>query len=239
MSENIEPIVTPNASVKPGVSSHSPLTAVLGLLIAFGWLYVLSITGLTKHRLTDVHDDLVSIAVKWLVVFVLCLIAFALQHRRLSDFGIRSLGWRDALAAIAGTIAALVLSGVATRFVSVPSSLSNMESLAAVPLSLRVAVVLTAAFCEEFMYRGFGIEEFALLTCNRWLAGVLSLVFFTLAHAGLYGFSASLVIPGVTGAVLTLLYLWRRNLFSCILMHALIDGLFLVLLPAVMATSSK
>jgi membrane protease YdiL (CAAX protease family) len=113
------------------------------------------------------------------------------------------------------------------------------QDLAAVPLSLRVAIVLTAAFCEEFMYRGFGIEELTLLTRSRWLAGILSLVFFTLAHAGLYGFSAALVIPGVTGAVLTLLYLWRRNLFSCILMHTLIDGLFVVLIPALMAASSK
>jgi membrane protease YdiL (CAAX protease family) len=209
------------------------------LLIAFGWTYVLSITGLTKHRLTDVHDDLVSIAAKWLVVFVLCLIVFGIQRFRLSDLGIRSLSWRDALAAIAGTIAALILSGLATRVVSLPSSVSDLKSLAAVPLSLRVAIVLTAAFCEEFTYRAFGIEELTLLTRNRWLAGILSLVFFTLAHAGLYGFSAALVIPGVTGAVLTFLYLWRRNLFSCILMHTLIDGLFLVLIPALMAASSK
>jgi membrane protease YdiL (CAAX protease family) len=89
------------------------------------------------------------------------------------------------------------------------------------------------------MYRGFGIEELALLTGHRWLAGSLSLVFFTLAHAGLYGFSAALAIPGLTGAVLTLLYLWRRNLWSCILMHLLIDGLFFVLVPALMATSGK
>jgi membrane protease YdiL (CAAX protease family) len=237
--ENIESVVTPDAGAKPGVTSHSPLTAVVGLLIAFGWTYALGIAGLTKHRLTDVHDDLVGIVAKWLVVLVLCLIAFGLQHLRLSEFGIRSMGWRDALAGVGGTIAGLALGGLATAVVRLPSSLTDLQSVAALPLSLRVGVVLTAAFCEEFMYRGFGIEELALLIRNRWLAGMVSLVFFTLAHAGLYGFSAALIIPGATGAVLTLLYLWRRNLFSCILMHALIDGLFLVLVPAIMATSGK
>jgi membrane protease YdiL (CAAX protease family) len=207
MSENTKPAVTPDASIKPDGFSHSPLPAVLGLLIVFGWTYVLSITGLTKHRLTDVQNDLVSIAAKWLVVFALCVIVFALQRLRLSDFGIRSMSWRDASAAITGAIAALVLSGLATRLVSLPSSVSDLKSLAAVPLSLRVAIVLTAAFCEEFMYRGFGIEELTLLTRNRWLAGILSLLFFTLAHTGLYGFTTALVIPGVTGAALTLLYL--------------------------------
>ena len=239
MTENIESRANRGAGLKPGVSSHLSLTAAAGLALAFGWPYVLGVTGLTKHRLTDVHDNLVGIAAKWLVVLVLCLIAFALQRLRPSELGIRSLGWRDALAAVGGTVAALVLSGLASRFVSLPSSVSNLQSLAAMPLSLRVAVVLTAASCEEFMYRGFGIEELALLIRNRWLAGILSLVFFTLAHAGLYGFSAALVIPGVIGAVLTLLYLWRRNLFGCMLMHALIDGLFVVLLPALMVAPGK
>jgi len=36
----------------------------------------------------------------------------------------------------------------------------------------------------------------------------------------------------VIGAVLTVLYLWRRNLPACMLMHAIIDGFFLILVPA-------
>jgi hypothetical protein len=48
------------------------------------------------------------------------------------------------------------------RIVAMPSSLIDLQKMAAVPLNLRIAVVLTAAICEEFMYRGFGIEELAL-----------------------------------------------------------------------------
>jgi len=69
---------------------------------------------------------------------------------------------------------------------------------------------------------------------KRWLAGLLSLILFTVSHGWLYGFSAALIIPGFVGAVLTGLYLWRRNLPSCMLMHVIIDGLFIVLIPALM-----
>src|ERR1017187_453021 len=113
---------------------------------------------------------------------------------------------------------------MASRFVAMPSSVSVLRKLAAIPLELRIAVVLTAAITEEFIYRGFGIEELAYLTGKRWLAGVLSLILFTVSHAGLYGMSAALIVPGLAGAVLTGLYLWRHNLPSCMLMHAIIDG---------------
>lgn len=81
------------------------------------------------------------------------------------------------------------------------------------------------------MYRGFGIEELARFTGTRWIAGLLSLVFFTLAHVGRYGWGPALLTPAVPGAALTLLYLWRRNLPLCMLMHAIIDGIFVILAP--------
>lgn len=126
-----------------------------------------------------------------------------------------------------------MLSGIASHMVAMPSSLSDLSKLAAVPLGLRIALVLTAAICEEFMYRGYGIEELTYLTGNRWLAGFLSWLVFTVSHVGLYGVSRALIIPALVGAVLTALYLWRRNLPACMLMHALMDGIFLILVPAI------
>lgn len=204
----------------------------MGIVVAFGWPLFLLIPGFSTHQLINIHYDIINVCVKWLVTIVLCVIAFAVQRRRPSEFGIRIPGWRDGLAALAGLIVAFVLSGAASRIVAMPSSLTNLQKIAAVPLNLRIAVVLTAAFCEEFMYRGFGIEELAYLTRKRWLAGLLSLILFTFSHAGLYGMSATLIIPALVGAVLTGLYLWRRNLPSCVLMHAMMDAIFIILIPA-------
>jgi len=216
------------------VESRPPkrVSAIIGLVVAFGWPLLLLIPGFSTHQITSVRDDIVNVCAKWLVVIVLCVIAFAVQRRGPSEFGIRRLGWRDGLAALAGVIIAFALSGASSRIVAMPSSLTELQKMAAVPLGLRIAVVLTAAVCEEFMYRGFGIEELACLIGKRWLAGLLSLILFTFSHAGLYGMSVALIIPALVGAVLTGLYLWRRNLPSCVLMHAIMDGMFLVVIPA-------
>src|SRR6185312_13574777 len=81
-----------------------------------------------------------------------------------------------------------------------------------VPLSLRADLVLTAGICEEFIYRGFAIEELGALAGSRWLAALVSLIFFTLPHARLYGFSSALILPAM-------------------LMHAIVDGIFVILVP--------
>jgi len=192
------------------------------------------IPGVSTHQIANARDDLVDLFLKWAVVAVLCAIGFAIQHRKASDFGLRWMGWRDVMAALAGVMIAFVLSGAATRLVALPSSVTGLQKLASVPLGLRIAVVVSAAICEEFIYRGFGIEELAYLTGKSWLAGLLSLILFTAGHAGLYGLSAALIIPGLVGAVLTGLYLWRRNLLSCMLMHAIMDGIFVLLIPEAM-----
>ncbi|HET9399464.1 MAG TPA: type II CAAX endopeptidase family protein [Candidatus Acidoferrales bacterium] len=228
MSSESEAASAPLAPAKPAI-----LSVILGLFIAFSWPLILRIPGVSNHDITNIHDDAVDVLLKWVVTAILCVVAFSIQHKRPSEFGIRALRWRDSLVALGCVVIAFMLSGAASRVVAMPSSLSSVQKLAAVPVSLRIAVVLTAAICEEFMYRGFGIEELAFMTGNRWLAGFLSWFLFTFSHAGLYGLSPALIIPGLVGAVLTALYLWRRNLVSCILMHAIMDGIFLLLVPAI------
>jgi membrane protease YdiL (CAAX protease family) len=218
--------------VKP--ASGSRLPATVGLIIAFAWPLLLVIPGVSTHSLTSVRDNVVDACLKWAVVGVLCVIVFSVQRWGAADLGLRGLGWRDILACLAGVVLAFILSGFATALVRMPPSVSNLRALAAVPFALRLGVVLTAAITEEFIYRGFGIEELASLTGSRWIGGVLSWLLFSISHAGLYGLSAALVVPALVGGVLTALYLWRRNLPSCMLMHAIMDGTMILLMPALM-----
>ena len=71
----------------------------------------------------------------------------------------------------------------------------------------------------------------ARLTKDRWLAGLITLFFFTIAHAGTVGWTAQLVVPFLLGAMLTLLYLWRGNLMIAMIMHTLIDTIGIILVP--------
>jgi membrane protease YdiL (CAAX protease family) len=211
--------------------------AIMGIAFAFGWILLFAVPGITAHTLTSARDEITNISLKWSVLLVLCIIAFAIRRWTPAELGIRPLHWGDALAASAAFVIAFVLSGVASRFVAMPGSLSDLHKLAAVPVSLRFGLVLTAALSEEFMYRGYGIEELKNLTGSYSIAGLLSLLIFTVSHAGIYGFSRALIVPGLVGAVLTGLYLWRRNLGACMLTHFLMDACLLIAIPAVVRTS--
>jgi uncharacterized protein len=169
-------------------------------------------------------------AVEWTVVAILAAIAFGLQGLRPRFFRFRGLGWRDALLALAALVAALLLSGAVSVVVAAPKF--DLYQMASVPIVVRACLVLTAAICEEFIYRGFAIEELGMLAGNRWAGAVGSLALFTLGHAGVYGFSTALLIPASVGLVLTLLYMFRNNLPACMLVHGGMDRLFLILIPA-------
>ncbi|MDE3135370.1 MAG: CPBP family intramembrane metalloprotease [Acidobacteriota bacterium] len=212
--------------------------AVVGLIVVFGWNYVL--TG-RSHDLANIHDDLLTIAAEWAVVIILAIITFGFQKRNTRDLGLRMFGWRDLLVMVGVLVGSYLVTGIVTRFVTMPAwaTPDAMRRLVSVPFSVKLGLVLTAAICEEFMYRGFAIEELGGLTGSLWLAGAISWLGFSLAHMGLYGFAPALLVPAALGAFLTLLYLWRRNLPVCMLMHAILDGFSLLILPALLAGHMK
>lgn len=224
--------VAPGAAVLQAARTKG--LALIGLAIAFGWPLILLIPGVSGFSITNFRDSAVNIGLKWLVVAGLCVIVFRAQGRPLWEVGIRAVGCRDILAAISGAIIGVVLSGVVCRIVAIQPSMNDLKEIAAVPMSLRAALVLTAGICEEFIYRGFAIEALTFLKSNRWLSALVSWAFFTVSHALPNRVSIALLVPGTLGAVLTALYLWRRNLASCALMHAIVDAVFVMIFPAVL-----
>jgi uncharacterized protein len=204
--------------------------AVIGVLIAMGWPFVkVLVYPEPGSALASVRDDVRTIVIEWSVVLILSIIAFGLQGLRPAYFRLRIFNWRDVLIMLAAFVAALMFSGAVSRLVTAPKF--DLRQAAAIPIAVRAGLVLTAAVCEEFMFRGFAIEEIGALVGNRWIGAVLSLVFFGLGHVGVYGFSTALLIPMSVGLVITLLYMFRNNLPVCMLMHAMVDGLFLILIP--------
>lgn len=212
-------------------STAARIYAVIGVLIALGWPFAvrLFVSG-TGSRLTSIRDDFRTMVVEWSVVALLAAIAFGLQRLRPRSFCLKGLGWLDLLIALGGLLAALLLSGAVSIHVAAPKF--DLHQIASVPLAIRICLVLTAAICEEFIYRGFAIEELGMLAGSRWFGAIVSLALFSLGHVGVYGFSTALLIPATVGLVITLLYMFRKNLVVCMLVHAGMDGLFLILIPA-------
>lgn len=91
------------------------------------------------------------------------------------------------------------------------------------PLPYRVLLVTRAAVAEETIFRGYSIERLQQWSGSRWLAGAVTWALFTYAHLQTWGV-AQLIVAGYGGLLLTVLYLWRRNLWANMLTHWLADA---------------
>ena len=219
-----------------GWNVRERLIAGIGLLLAFGFVLRKAIFPSTA---TNVEEEfLQTIGVQWLIFGIIAFIAFRGLRLRFTDLGMRvprPLDWPIALATL---IIAMIVAGIVSRVFPAPETAKAAGArILSLPMPTRVLLAITAGICEEFLFRGFGIAVLIRFTRNRWLAGLLSLAAFTIAHAGLFGWTSALVIPFVLGLILTLLYLLRGNLFSAMIVHMLIDAIGLILVPMLAAKS--
>ena len=130
-----------------------------------------------------------------------------------------------------------VLCGLVGGVVSTLTHFKGGEmgaALAKFPLWLVFLVVLRAGVVEELFYRGYAIERLQSLGLNRWLAAIIPLLIFGCGH-GTNGW-ANVVLALALGAVLTVFYLWRRDLVANMVGHFTID-LLSVLLPRFLSHS--
>lgn len=92
-------------------------------------------------------------------------------------------------------------------------------------ISVLVGIVL-GGFVEEQVYRGYILTR--LTEKLSMVPAVLFMIFFfMLLHIGL-GWTGMLV-AGMTGLMLTLLFIWRRSVYAAIIAHALINTFVLLL----------
>jgi membrane protease YdiL (CAAX protease family) len=109
---------------------------------------------------------------------------------------------------------------------------SGSATIAALPVLTVVAMILTAAICEEILFRGYPLERLTQLTGRRWVAVATTLPFFVAPH--LFTFGPEWLLYNASGTVaIYVLYLWRRNLVACMVLHAAVNAP--ILIPTVAA----
>jgi uncharacterized protein len=169
----------------------------------------------------------------WAAVLILLLYVTAAEHRSLSSIGFRApVGWDIGWGLIFGIalfIGAGILDGIVFPAMHLKINLATYRSIIGAPIAYRIALVTRAAVCEEILFRGYSIERLKEWTGSAWLAGLISLVVFTCAHLSSWG-APQLIVAGYGGALLTVLYVWRRNIWANMLAHWIGDSSF-VLVP--------
>jgi len=180
-------------------------------------------------------------AIWGLTAAVVCILVFW-EELPLSSIGLRRPTWGTLLWGIAGAIVVRIVATIVLlvyAWLSGASSLRNFAhdlalamKLGALPFGFIILLSLRAAVTEEILYRGYVIERLGAVTGSRIAAACVSLVAFTLAHLGAWDLTYLIVVAPI-GVVLTVQYLWRRDLMANICSHFFTDAFSLIAAYAV------
>jgi uncharacterized protein len=168
----------------------------------------------------------------WALLALVILYVRVVERRPLASIGLTRPTWKTWAwgigAGIVATFGVGAVLGLLFPLLGLKMNREALDVLLRTPLWFRIALVVRAAVMEETLFRGYGIERIEELTGNKWVAGLVTLAVFTIAHLSHWGW-AHLLIAGGAGLVLTLLYLWRRDLVCNMVAHGLTDAVGLLL----------
>ena len=153
--------------------------------------------------------------------------AFGIRKVRLATFG-----W-GFLCFLASAIFSAITLFAFSRF-GIGQDKATLMALASRPAPIILLIAATAGIAEEIIFRSVLITELEAATGLRWIAALVSLAVFALAHVGGWG-PSQIIFAAVPGLVLTLFFLWKRDLWICIIAHFLTDAAGLLSAAAAMA----
>lgn len=216
---------------RAGEGRISGTVAGLALVAAFGLL------PLARGEPAALTSEMLwaSDAMKWGITLLLLIVVVLWERRRLRSVGLRSPRLREVGIGLTAGVGWLLLAGLLSALVMGPLGLAVESETAAelqgFGLVQRVSLVAAAAVSEEVCFRGFLMERVEELTGRSWLAVVATVALFVGGHVAHFDPVTNLwQILGTL--VLAFLYLWRRDLTAPIVVHAVVDGWGLILMPA-------
>jgi uncharacterized protein len=162
----------------------------------------------------------------WVLVAVILLYVTRIERLPLASIGFHAPRAGDIGIAVGAAFVMVALIGMIFAVVLPALHLSVTRQLNAArdtPILFRVLQVTRAAVAEEITFRGYGFERIEEMSGRGWLAAAGTWALFTIAHLSSWGWG-QVIIAAVGGLILTLLYVWRRNLWANMLAHWLTDA---------------
>lgn len=130
---------------------------------------------------------------------------------------------RDSALAVGFLVLANLLLGLMRHLVAATPNegLKNLLPHTSMERVAFLGLTLTAAFCEELIYRGYLQRQFAARTRNLPMGIVLQGIVFGVSHA--YQGLAMVLVVAVYGCLFGLLAAWRKSLRPGMIAHLLQD----------------
>jgi uncharacterized protein len=207
-------------------SKSSPFTWI-GLLISlFGFIGLRFAFRALTTRPSIIADVCKELAIWGLAALLILLVRYG-ERLPLSSIGLGVAPWRQSLrqgcmlTGLCGITAWIVVHF--TGYGHGPGSAEDNK----VPIWLYTLMVIRAGVVEELFFRGYAIERLEAIGCGRILSATIPLAIFAATHWT--GGVPNVIIAFALGGVVTLFYLWRRDLVANMIGHGLSDFLGLVL----------
>jgi membrane protease YdiL (CAAX protease family) len=207
-------------------SKISPFTW-LGLSISLLGFVALRLAFQALGASTSVTAGLWKELAVWIMAAVLLVVVRFGERLPLRSIGLGVAPWRQSLrygCILTG------LCGVTAWFVILFTGYGHGPGSAEfnkIPIWFETLVVIRSGIVEELFFRGYAIERLEAIGCGRVLSAAIPLAIFAATHWT--GGIPNVIVALVLGAVLTLFYLWRRDLAANMIGHGLSDFLGLVL----------
>ena len=180
-----------------------------------------------KPNINEPVSTLVGFGVFWGLAFVMLFFTQTVENQPLVTIGWKLLSWKLVLTAVGLGVLLSLLVPTLTLLVSkvFPPSNSGTVTLVASNYSWWILLlsVLTAGITEEILFRGYPLERLQEITGNKWISGLISLVFFVAVHATGWNLAHIIGVVLPLGIILTGLYFWQRNLLFVMIVHVVID----------------
>jgi membrane protease YdiL (CAAX protease family) len=211
--------------MQDGISAERRFAILVGLTLAL----VVPLLRVQNYAADVLHlDPFVGREVFfWGLAALVLLWSVMVEGRGLASIGLRKPDWKTVVFGVVG--AGVILGGAGgalyflTPILHLVRNTEALQKMLDLPYLDRVELVVRAAVVEEILFRGYAIERLQEFTGSRVVAAVVSLAAFTFAHLAYWGWT-QLIFAGAAGLVLTVLYMWRRDLVSNMIAHFLTDA---------------
>lgn len=180
----------------------------------------------------------IAILIEWvLLIFLLLIWIPKIEKETLGSIGFGKFRWRHIwmglIVFLLATIA-LIFSGMVLEANGLEPIRSLQAGLISLSISTLFGLFLTGTILEEIFYRGYLIERLSYLLGNRWLAGFVSWIVFTLVHLKFFGLGPTIDVS-IISAALVIIYIREDSIWPCIVAHGINNLLSYLIFPLVIA----
>ena len=201
-----------------------PITLIVGLAIAYSPSYVVPLMNVLRlPRRPQGERQGFDFILWYKPAAALTLMAFVVfvERRPLASIGLRY----PTLRHLALVLVTVVVTDACAAVLStaVGATGAGGPFLAGLSFRRRLLLLLTVAFSEEVIYRGYVVERLSEWTGSLVFAAAASFVIFTAIHLSFFGTKTTVTVTAVFGLSLTIVYPLTRDLPACMVLHALLD----------------